>query len=154
LCQSKNVEQQTVLSLHRVRQGFIRASTAQANQIRGLLGEYGVVVPQGISNISLLVPDLIEDATNDMPGAFRQLIERLLEHLKLLDQQVGEIVALSRGGLKSEVQHLSRIRCRNARKNFVPATPTWRAPSDRKPAAAGREYPRHGPDTRALASHR
>jgi len=87
----KNVEQQTVLSLHRVRQGFIRARTAQANQIRGLLGEYGVVVPQGISNISLRVPDLIEDATNDMPGAFRQLIERLLEHLKLLDQQVGEI---------------------------------------------------------------
>ena len=30
----------------------------------------------------------------------------------------------NKGGLKSEVQHLSRIRCRNARKNFVPATPT------------------------------
>ena len=87
----KNVEQQTVLSLHRVRQGFIRARTAQANQIRGLLGEYGVVVPQGIAHIALRVPDLIEDATNDLPGAFRQLIERLLEHLKLLDRQVGEI---------------------------------------------------------------
>lgn len=89
----KNVEQQTVLSLHRVRQGFIKARTAQANQIRGLLAEYGLVVPQGISYIALRVPDLIEDATNELPGAFRQLIDRLLEHLKLLDRQVDEIEA-------------------------------------------------------------
>ena len=33
----KSVEQQAVLSLHRVRQGFVRARTAQGNQIRGLL---------------------------------------------------------------------------------------------------------------------
>ncbi|WP_050452155.1 IS110 family transposase [Candidatus Burkholderia verschuerenii] len=87
----KNIEQQTVLSLHRVRQGFIKARTAQANQIRGLLGEYGLVVPRGIAYIALRVPDLIEDATNDLPGAFRQLIQRLLEHLSLLDRQVSEI---------------------------------------------------------------
>lgn len=36
----KSVEQQAVLALHRVRQGFVRARTAQANQIRGLLGEF------------------------------------------------------------------------------------------------------------------
>lgn len=80
-----------MLSLHRVRQGFIKARTAQANQIRGLLGEYGLIVPQGIAHIARHVPELIEDATNDLPGAFRQLIQRLLEHLKLLDRQVGEI---------------------------------------------------------------
>ena len=44
----KSVEQQAVLSLHRVRQGFVKARTAQANQIRGLLGEFGLVIPQGI----------------------------------------------------------------------------------------------------------
>ncbi len=49
-----------MLSLHRVRQGFIKARTAQANQIRGLLAEYGLVVPQGIAYIALRVPDLIE----------------------------------------------------------------------------------------------
>jgi transposase len=37
----KNVEQQAILSVHRVRQGFVKARTAQANQIRGLLGEFG-----------------------------------------------------------------------------------------------------------------
>ena len=44
----KNIEQQSVLALHRVRQGFVKARTAQGNQIRGLLAEFGLVVPQGI----------------------------------------------------------------------------------------------------------
>lgn len=41
----KSIEQQSVLSLHRVRQRFVKARTAQTNQIRGLLGEFGLVVP-------------------------------------------------------------------------------------------------------------
>lgn len=40
----QNVEQQAVLALHRVRQGFVKARTAQANQIRDLLGEFGLIV--------------------------------------------------------------------------------------------------------------
>jgi len=87
----KNVEQQSVLSLHRVRQGFVKARTAQANQIRGLLGEYGLVVPQGIAYIAQRVPPLIEDAENELPGTFRLLIQRLLDHLKALQEQVDEI---------------------------------------------------------------
>jgi transposase len=87
----KNIEQQSVLALHRVRQGFVKARTAQANQIRGLLGEYGLVVPQGIAYIAKRVPDLIEDASIELPGSFRHLIDRLLEHLKLLQRQVEEI---------------------------------------------------------------
>jgi transposase len=47
---AKNVFQ--VLSVHRVRQGFVKARTAQANQIRGLLGEFGLVIPQGIYNVA------------------------------------------------------------------------------------------------------
>ena len=89
----KNVEQQAVLALHRVRQGFVRARTAQANQIRGLLGEFGIVIPQGIGYIASRVPELIEDGANELPGAFRLLIERLLDHLKDLDRQVGELEA-------------------------------------------------------------
>ena len=87
----KNVEQQSVLALHRVRQGFVKARTAQANQIRGLLGEFGLIIPQGIGHIANRVPELIEDASNELPGAFRLLIERLLDHLKALDRQVDEI---------------------------------------------------------------
>lgn len=89
----KNVEQQAVLALHRVRQGFVKARTAQGNQIRGLLAEFGIIIPQGISNIASRVPELIEDASNELPGAFRVLVQRLLDHLKELDRQVDELEA-------------------------------------------------------------
>jgi len=87
----KNGEQQAVLALHRARQGFVKARTAQANQIRGLLAEYGIVIPQGISHIATHLPDILEDGENGLPGVFRQLIDRLGAHLKELDRQVQEL---------------------------------------------------------------
>jgi transposase len=62
----KNVEQQAVLALHRVRQGFVKARTAQANQIRGLLAEFGLVIPQGISH-----------RCETGPGAHRGCLQRV-----------------------------------------------------------------------------
>ena len=87
----KNASQQAILSVHRARQGFVKARTAQANQIRGLLAEFGIAIPQGISHIAKRVPEIIEDGENDLPGSFRLLIQRLVDHLKVLDQQVGEL---------------------------------------------------------------
>lgn len=87
----KNGEQQAVLALHRARQGFVKARTAQANQIRGLLAEYGIVIPQGIGHIAKRLPEILEDGENDLPGTFRELLDRLGDHLKELDRQVGEL---------------------------------------------------------------
>lgn len=89
----KNAEQQAILALHRGRQGFVIARTAQANQIRGLLAEYGLTIPQGISNIAKRIPEILEDGENGLPGIFRQLIDRLGMHLKELDRQVDELEA-------------------------------------------------------------
>jgi len=87
----KNGEQQSVLAMHRARQGFVKARTAQANQIRGLLAEYGIVIPQGIGYIAKRLPEILEDGGNQLPGAFRQLLQRLGDHLKQLDRQVTEL---------------------------------------------------------------
>ena len=87
----KSIEQQAVLSLHRVRQGFVKARTAQPNQIRGLLGEFSLIIPKGIWHIAQRVPELLEDASNELPVGLRQLIDRLTRHLKELDQQVREL---------------------------------------------------------------
>jgi transposase len=87
----KTLEQQAVLSLHRARQGFVKARTAQANQIRGLLAEYGLVIPKGISHISKQVPLILEDAENELPGVFRQLIAGLLVHFRELHRQATEL---------------------------------------------------------------
>ena len=89
----KSVEQQGALALHRVRQGFVKARTAQANQIRGLLAEFGVIIPQGIAQLFRKLSEVLEDATNELPDSVRALIQRLLEHLKELDRQAKEIEA-------------------------------------------------------------
>jgi len=89
----KSPEQQAVLALHRARQGFVKARTAQANQIRGLLAEHGIVIPRGIAYIGRHLPEIREDGENGLPDLFRQLIARLSDHLKELDRQVCELEA-------------------------------------------------------------
>jgi transposase len=87
----KTVEQQAILSVHRARQGFVKARTAQANQIRGLLAEFGIVLSQGVSSITKRVPEVLEDGENGLPGLLRQLIERLTVNLIEMDRQVNEL---------------------------------------------------------------
>jgi transposase len=99
----KNVEQQALLSVHRARQGFVKARTAQANQIRGLLSEFGIVMPQGIRAIAKRMPDILEDAENGIPGTMRKLLERLNDHLKELGRQVEELeLQIKRWHIESE----------------------------------------------------
>jgi transposase len=84
----KTPEQQALLALHRARQGLVRARTAQGNQIRGLLGELGCVIPKGRRHLEQQIPAILEDAENDLSGMSRELFARLLEHLRHLDAQV------------------------------------------------------------------
>jgi transposase len=87
----KNDEQQAILSLHRARQSFVKARTAQANQIRGLLSEYGMIIPQGIKHIGKRLAEILGAQESNLPGIFRALLQRLGENLKELDRQVGEL---------------------------------------------------------------
>jgi len=108
----KNVEQQAVLALHRVRQGWIKARTAQANQIRGLLSEFGLIVPQGIGHITKRVPALLDEAKEELPGAFRELMLRLLDHFKELDRQVSE--------MDHQIQHWHRANALSRKLEDIP----------------------------------
>src|SRR5271154_1872079 len=94
----KNAEQQALLALHRARQSFVVARTGQSNQIRGLLAEFGQVIPQGIKSLTQKVPEILEDAENGLPGASRQLISRLFEHFRELDRQMNELEAQIHAG--------------------------------------------------------
>lgn len=84
----KTVEQQSVLSLHRAREGFVKQRSATANQIRGLLAEFGLILPQGIVHVTKRVPALLEPALERLPGVFIELIRTLVEHLRALDAHV------------------------------------------------------------------
>ncbi len=84
----KSADQQAALSLHRARSGMVRARTAAANQIRGLLEEFGVVLPVGISRVRDEVPALIEDSEIDLPHLFRRTLRELHTHLLELDKRI------------------------------------------------------------------
>lgn len=84
----KTVEQQSVLSMHRAREGFVKQRSATANQIRGLLAEFGLILPQGIAHVTQRVPALLEPALERLPGLFIELIRTLVEHLRRLDEHV------------------------------------------------------------------
>jgi transposase len=87
----KTREQQGLLSLHRARQGFVAARTAQANQIRGLLSEFGIVIPKGIRCLERQMPAILQDEHNGLASTNRELFQRLLDHFRQLDRQVKEL---------------------------------------------------------------
>jgi transposase len=89
----KTVEQQAILAVHRAREGYVKARTALANQIRGLLAEYGIVLPMGIASLKN-VPLAIDQA--DLPGAFKALIQMQLEHLHTLEERIAQADAAIR----------------------------------------------------------
>ncbi|HAC30487.1 MAG TPA: IS110 family transposase, partial [Marinobacter hydrocarbonoclasticus] len=70
----KTEDQQAVLCLHRIRRGLTKERTAQINQIRGLLAEFGLIIPQGRYAARRRVPEILEDAENDLPMLARRLI--------------------------------------------------------------------------------
>jgi transposase len=76
------------LMLHNARRGCVKARTAKANDIRGELAEFGVVLPQGLNKVMEQLPEVIEDAANELPAPARQLLLHLDEQLRQLDAQV------------------------------------------------------------------
>jgi len=64
LCHAEDDLQLDVQALHRLRERRLQERTALCNQIRGLLAEYGLVIPKGVSVIRRQIPALLEDAEN------------------------------------------------------------------------------------------
>ena len=84
----KNIEQQDVQSLHRVRSQAVKQRTALANQMRGLLAEYGIIIPKGISHISRHLQGILEDAENELTCLTREIFSDLYEQFKMLSETV------------------------------------------------------------------
>jgi len=84
----KTVEQQDIQAVHRVRSELMSHRTAKANQIRGLVAEYGLVAPQQLGPLRAAIPCWLEDAENGLTDRFRALLHGLWEDLINLDQRI------------------------------------------------------------------
>lgn len=80
----KSAEQQAILSLHRVRQGYVEQRTATINRIRGLLAEFGLVLPQRAAEVRRAAVVLAEQ----LPVLAREAITDLRAHLTYLDAHI------------------------------------------------------------------
>ena len=86
--QVKTVEQQDVQALHRLREARVGERTALCNQVRGLLGEYGIVLPKGVSAVRKRLPELLEDAENGLSNFLRPLLADCYRQLQEIDVHI------------------------------------------------------------------
>ncbi|CRI66056.1 transposase [Thiocapsa sp. KS1] len=84
----KSVEQQDIQAIHRMRSLSVERRTAQINQVRGLLLEYGVEIPKGRTAVMRRIPESLEDAENGLSERFRAELSELAEELRHLDERV------------------------------------------------------------------
>lgn len=89
--QAKTPEQQDVQLIHRVRSRLVSKRTSLSNQIRGLLAEYGIVIPEGIRNVRKQLPEILEDAENELSTIARQVFNQQYEELVEIDQRVNTL---------------------------------------------------------------
>lgn len=80
----KSLEQQAMLTLHRVRLGFVEERTATINRIRGLLAEFGAVLPQKIIEVRRGAAAAIEQ----LPVLAARALTDLLAHVGVLDERI------------------------------------------------------------------
>lgn len=101
----KSVEQQAILCLHRIRAGLVAERTAQINQTRGLMSEFGLIMPKGRYPAQHHIPDILEDAENGLPGLARRLLHDVWQRVLQLNQQIlaydREMESLSRQSAKA-----------------------------------------------------
>jgi transposase len=76
----KTAEQQGQLAVHRLREGFKEERTALINRIRGLLAEFGLVFPRSPQALRAVLAEVIEDASNELPGVARLALQRAQWH--------------------------------------------------------------------------
>src|SRR5210317_2062149 len=84
----KTVEQQGLQAIHRSRELLIQQSTALSNHLRGLLLEFGVVIPQGFAALMKTIPEVLEDGENELPDMYRPTLHRMYTRLLELREDI------------------------------------------------------------------
>ena len=100
----KSIEQQAMQSVQRSRELIIQERTATSNHIRGLLLEFGIVIPRGLVYLRRHLPLILEDAENGLPMSYRPTLNRMMmrflaldEDLLFMDEQIKQIVKANGG---------------------------------------------------------
>lgn len=84
----KSVEQQDIRAVHRVRELLVHQRTALINQVRGLLGERGVIIAQTPAAFKRALPVILAKCEGDMTSTFQAILVELLEHMRVVEERI------------------------------------------------------------------
>lgn len=88
----KSQFQQDLQSIHRVRQRLVRNRTALCNEIRGILYEYGIIIPKGVNQVrKLLVPILEDETGNKLSEIISIELHECYNRLVSIDNRINEL---------------------------------------------------------------
>ena len=87
----KSEEQQAILALHRMRQQLVKFRTAQINGLRGLLAEYGEVMPKGRAGIVRGIAAALERVSERLPAMVVETLREQWARVIRLDEEIGEM---------------------------------------------------------------
>ena len=87
----KSEAQQAVLALHRMRSQLVKFRTAQINGLRGLLSEYGEIMPVGKAGIRKAIAQALQRLSDRLPAVVIDTLREQWARIGQLDEQVGEI---------------------------------------------------------------
>jgi transposase len=84
----KSVEQQGLQAIQRSRELLVQDRTALSNHIRGLLMEFGIVIPRGFAALHQSIPEVLEDGENELPDLYRPTLQLLYGRLITLKADI------------------------------------------------------------------
>ena len=128
-----------IQAMHCIRAELTKQRTAKANQIRGLVAEYGLVAPKELMHLRRALPCWLEDAENGLSARFRRLLNGLWGDLRTLDERIAEV-----DRQRSWLAQVSPARPRHSLSlGFVPSgmSAPWIFVWQRRPSATGRLPP-------------
>ncbi len=134
----KSEAQQAVLALHRMRSQLVKFRTAQINGLRGLLAEYGEVMPQGRAGITKGIATALAKLADRLPAVLLDTLREQWARVGQLDEQVAEIERRLRAWHKED--KASRRIAEIPGVGLLTATAAVAAMGDPKSFKSGREF--------------
>ena len=84
----KEVDQQDIQALHRVRERLIGARTALINEVHGLMLEYGIVLPKGVAKFRRAVVEKLEADKDKLTALSHELFWKLVQEFVDLEKRI------------------------------------------------------------------
>lgn len=136
---TKSVEQQELQSLQRARSLVLRQRNALGNQLRAMLTEFGIVVARSISALKRRIPEILEDASNELTDGMRQLVSEEFARWKGLAARVEELKKRIERGSRTDAS-MKRLQTELIGVGPLSAVALWTSVADPKAFAQGRQF--------------